>query len=67
MMYHGGEADVASRVQAGQPRCRDLTSIRDKKFLLLQSISNLALRPTQSATQWLPCGGSLPGSKAAEA
>jgi hypothetical protein len=32
MMYHDGEADVASRVQAGQPMCRGLISIRGKEI-----------------------------------
>jgi hypothetical protein len=63
MMYHDDEADVVSRVQAGQPRCCSLISIRGQEIFYFPSISNLALKSTQSATQWLPRGALCLGER----
>jgi hypothetical protein len=43
MMYHGGEADVASQLQAGQPRCRGLTSIRGQEIFYFSKASPIWL------------------------
>jgi len=42
-MYRDGETDVVSKVQAGQPRCRGLISIRRQEIFYFSKASPIWL------------------------